>query len=94
MGMPRRYYHYPPEFQALNVLSSAGASVLGVGYLIPVIYLLWSLKYGPAAGANPWNAKGLEWQTSSPPITRNFEKMPVVTEEAYDYSGKEEAALV
>jgi len=94
MGMPRRYYHYPPEFQALNVLSSAGASILGVGYLIPVIYLLWSLKHGPMAGPNPWNATGLEWQTSSPPITQNFEKTPVVTQEAYDYAAKEEASLV
>jgi len=93
MGMPRRYYHYPPEFQALNVLSSAGASVLGVGYLIPVIYLLWSIKYGPAAGPNPFNAKGLEWQTQSPPITQNFETTPVVTEEAYDYSGEEGATV-
>jgi cytochrome c oxidase subunit 1 len=94
MGMPRRYYHYPPEFQTLNVLSSAGASILGVGYVIPVIYLVWSLKHGPMAGPNPWNATGLEWQTSSPPITQNFEKTPVVTQEAYDYAGREEAALV
>ena len=94
MGMPRRYYHYPPEFQALNVLSSAGASILGVGYVIPVIYLIWSLKHGPMAGPNPWNATGLEWQTSSPPITQNFETTPVVTREAYDYARAEEESLV
>ncbi len=46
MGMPRRYHVYPPEFQVFNVLSSAGASVLGLGYLMPFVYLLWSLKYG------------------------------------------------
>ena len=51
MGMPRRYHVYPPEFQVLNVLSSAGASILGIGYLIPFIYLLWSLKYGQHAPA-------------------------------------------
>jgi cytochrome c oxidase subunit 1 len=94
MGMPRRYYHYPPEFQALNVLSSAGASILGVGYVIPVIYLIWSLKHGLMAGPNPWNATGLEWQTSSPPITQNFETTPVVTREAYDYARAEEESLV
>ena len=42
LGMPRRYAVYPPEFQVLNVMSSAGASILGVGYLIPLIYLIWS----------------------------------------------------
>ncbi len=94
LGMPRRYYAYPPEFQVLNVMSSAGASVLGVGYLIPVIYLIYSLKYGAIAPANPWNATGLEWKTPSPPPTQNFEKVPVVEEEAYDYSKFEEAAIV
>jgi cytochrome c oxidase subunit I len=93
LGMPRRYYAYPPEFQVLNVMSSAGASVLGVGYLIPVIYLVWSLKYGALAPDNPWNATGLEWRTQSPPITQNFERTPVVTEEAYDFSRFEEATL-
>ncbi|MHB8652672.1 MAG: cytochrome c oxidase subunit I [Terriglobia bacterium] len=90
LGMPRRYAVYPPEFQVLNVMSSAGASILGIGYLIPLIYLTWSMRYGPLAGPNPWKAKGLEWQTPSPPPTENFEETPVVTEEAYAYS-KEEA---
>jgi cytochrome c oxidase subunit 1 len=94
MGMPRRYYHYPREFQTLNVLSSAGASILGVGYVIPVIYLLWSLKRGPVATANPWGATGLEWRTPSPPITQNFIKTPIVTLEAYEYDVREEATLV
>jgi cytochrome c oxidase subunit 1 len=86
LGMPRRYAVYPAEFQVLNVLSSAGASILGVGYLIPLIYLMWSMRYGPAAGPNPWGAKGLEWETPSPPPTENFEEIPIVTEEAYDYA--------
>jgi len=86
LGMPRRYHAYPPEFQILNVMSSAGASILGVGYLIPMVYFLWSLRYGVVASANPWQATGLEWQTPSPPPTENFERTPLVTEEAYDYS--------
>jgi cytochrome c oxidase subunit 1 len=85
LGMPRRYHFYPDEFQVLNVMSTAGASVLAVGYVIPLIYLIWSLRYGPAAGENPWQAKGLEWQTTSPPPTENFPVTPVVTEEAYAY---------
>ena len=86
LGMPRRYHAYPPEFQVLNVLSSAGASILGVGYLLPMIYLMWSLRYGRIAGSNPWGAVGLEWTTTSPPPTENFAETPIVTWEAYDYS--------
>jgi cytochrome c oxidase subunit 1 len=85
LGQPRRYHAYAPEFQVLNVMSTAGASILGLGYIIPLIYFLWSMKYGPKAGNNPWRATGLEWQTSSPPPTFNFEKTPIVTEEAYSY---------
>jgi cytochrome c oxidase subunit 1 len=89
LGMPRRYAVYPEEFQVLNVMSSAGASILGIGYLIPCVYLIWSMRYGPVAGANPWGAKGLEWEIPSPPPTENFEEIPVVTEDAYAYGAKE-----
>lgn len=85
LGMPRRYHAYPAEFQVLNVMSSAGASILAVGYAIPLVYLIWSLWYGPVAGKNPWGAKGLEWESASPPPTFNFDQTPVVTEEAYEY---------
>src|SRR5215212_2549716 len=64
LGMPRRYHAYPPEFQVLNVLSSAGASILALGYLLPMAYFAWSLRYGAVAGDNPWNAAGLEWKTA------------------------------
>jgi cytochrome c oxidase subunit 1 len=89
MGMPRRYHMYPEEWQVLNVLSTAGATILGVGYFIPTIYLLWSLKKGAVAGDNPWGATGLEWQTQSPPVTENFPVTPVVTEPAYAYAHQE-----
>jgi cytochrome c oxidase subunit I len=85
LGMPRRYHSYVPEFQVLNVMSTAGASVLGFGYLLPLIYLAWSAKYGKIAGPNPWGAVGLEWTTPSPPPTENFEETPTVTWDAYDY---------
>ena len=86
MGMPRRYHAYPEEFQPLNILSSAGASILGVGYLLPVCYLLWSLKWGRVSGTNPWGATGLEWEIPSPPPTENFTEVPHVTWEPYDFS--------
>jgi cytochrome c oxidase subunit I len=93
LGQPRRYHAYAPEFQVLNVMSTAGASILGLGYLIPLIYLLYSMKYGPKAGNNPWKATGLEWQTTSPPPTFNFDQTPVVTGPAYEYSKEEEAEV-
>jgi cytochrome c oxidase subunit 1 len=93
LGMPRRYHAYPEEFQVLNVMSSAGASILAVGYVIPLIYLVWSMRYGKRAPANPWGATGLEWTTLSPPPTHNFYDTPVVTEEPYVYS-HEEAQVV
>ena len=79
LGMPRRYHVYPEEFQVLNVMSTAGASILGFGYMIPMAYLAWSLRYGKRAEANPWHAEGLEWQTTSPPPTENFHGPVVVT---------------
>ncbi len=85
LGMPRRYHAYPPEFQVLNVLSTAGASILAIGYLLPALYLLWSLRYGKIAGANPWQAAGLEWTVQSPPLAENFIETPIVDFEAYAY---------
>lgn len=85
LGMNRRYYHYAPEFQLLNIMSTAGASILAAGYLFPFSYLLWSLKYGRRAPANPWGATGLEWQTPSPPPTHNFDVTPHVTRNPYQY---------
>lgn len=85
LGMPRRYHVYPEEFQVLHVLSTAGATVLGIGFILPVFYLLYSLKFGKVAGDNPYNAVGLEWDTTSPPPLHNFESMPLVEHEAYQY---------
>ncbi len=86
-GMPRRYASYPPEYQLLNILSSLGAVLLAVGYLLPALYLIPSLWVGKAAGPNPWRATGLEWQTPSPPPEHNFDKTPVVTTGPYNYPG-------
>ena len=94
LGMPRRYHAYPPEFQVFNVLSSAGATILGIGTLIPVIYLVWSMRYGRHAEANPWHLPGLEWRTQSPPPTENFIVSPVVTWEAYEFAPPEEMEVV
>jgi cytochrome c oxidase subunit 1 len=59
-----------------------------------MIYLVWSMRYGPTAPANPWKATGLEWRTSSPPPTENFPATPVVTWEAYDFAPGEEVEKI
>jgi cytochrome c oxidase subunit I len=85
-GMPRRYHSYPEEFQLLHVLSSAGAILLAIGYLMPLGYLAWSLRFGKLAQADPWQATGLEWQTDSPPPVHNFSRQPEVTRGPYAYT--------
>jgi cytochrome c oxidase subunit 1 len=84
-GMPRRYYNYLPEFQSLHVLSTIGAYILGIGFLITAIYLLASFKKKADAPANPWGANTLEWQTVSPPPYYNFHEAPVIEEGPYEY---------
>jgi cytochrome c oxidase subunit 1 len=84
-GAPRRYHIYPPEFQFLHVCSSLGAVVLGLGYMMPIVYLFHSAIWGKTAGPNPWGASGLEWTTTSPPPEHNFAVQPIVDSEAYNY---------
>lgn len=85
-GMPRRYPYYPPEFQMFNILSTAGATIQGVGYAMPVFYMIASLFFGRDVGPNPWRATGLEWQTASPPPEHNFHELPIVTHPPYEYA--------
>ncbi len=95
LGMPRRYhFYYPaPEWQFYHILSTAGSTVLGFGYLLPVLYLTYSLFKGKRSGQNPWNAHGLEWtHTSSPPITENFAEPVLVTDNVYDYNPEADSA--
>jgi cytochrome c oxidase subunit I len=85
LGMPRRYHQYPAQFQDLNIVSSIGAAVLAISYLMPLFYFARSLRDGPPAGPNPWGATGLEWTTASPPPKHNFAATPIVTEGPYAY---------
>ncbi|QQO23433.1 cbb3-type cytochrome c oxidase subunit I [Bradyrhizobium diazoefficiens] len=85
LGMPRRSYAYPEDWQSWNLLSSAGASILAVAYFLPLLYLGWSLFWERKADANPWRATGLEWITSSPPPKHNFERTPIVQLGPYSY---------
>ena len=84
-GMPRRYFNYPERFQALNVASTAGASVLAIGFLIILVYILVSLKHGAVAGPNPWGSRGYEWLTPSPPPLENFDVLPEFERGPHEY---------
>lgn len=85
LGMPRRYHVYAPEFQVLNVLSTAGAGFLAIAYLMPLFYLGYALRHGKAAGPDPWGVIGLEWTVDSPPPKLNFARTPIVEEPPYNY---------
>jgi cytochrome c oxidase subunit I len=86
MGMPRRVYEYPREMQWLNVLSTAGASLLGFGFGLIGLYLLWSLRYGQRAPADAWGSRGFEWHSASPPVPSNFTEVPRFERDAHDYT--------
>jgi cytochrome c oxidase subunit 1 len=83
-GMPRRYYNYLPEFQGLHRLSTLGAFVLGLGFLLTAFYLWRALRNGKRAADNPWGALTLEWKTASPVPYYNFKVAPRVTAGPYD----------
>jgi len=80
MGMPRRVYTYPAEMGVggLNLLSTIGAFVFALGVLLFLLNIGRSLRSGPPAGDNPWDAPALEWSTSSPPPVYNFATIPQV----------------
>ncbi|MBN1959063.1 MAG: cytochrome c oxidase subunit I [Desulfuromonadales bacterium] len=87
-GMPRRYYDYLPEFQALNLVATVGSWILAAGILL-MFYNLWQgIRRGRPVGNNPWGGATLEWQIPSPPPLENFgAEDPVVTKGPYDYKG-------
>jgi len=91
-GMPRRYYHYLPQFQTLHVIATVGSWILVLGLIIMFVNLFLALRNGTKSSANPWGGETLEWTTPSPPPLENFEEIPVVTKGPYDYSKYEKAA--
>lgn len=80
MGMPRRIYTYSANLglQTMNEWMTFGAFLLGIGILISIINLFYSLRHGEIAGNNPWNADGLEWAMSSPPPDYEVLHIPAV----------------
>ncbi|ACY15234.1 cytochrome c oxidase subunit I [Haliangium ochraceum] len=91
-GMPRRYYTYPEQYQWLNVLSTAGASILGLGLVLTLGYLLLALRGGRPAPRNPWGSRSYEWLAPTPPPVHNFAEPPRFERGPYDYHRPEEPA--
>jgi cytochrome c oxidase subunit 1 len=84
MGMPRRYFDYLPQFTFGHQVSTIGGYILAVGLFI-MIFNLFKGRKGPVALANPWGGKTLEWQIPSPPPHENFDEVPVITGEPYNF---------
>ena len=84
-GMPRRYFDYLPKWQELHMLSSIGAYLLGLGYIISILNFVIAAFKGKKAERNPWKARTLEWQIQSPPLHYNFNEIPKITKWPYDY---------
>jgi cytochrome c oxidase subunit 1 len=90
MGMPRRVFEYARNLQTLNDWASISSFLLGGSILIFLINFIWSTGFARVkAAANPWNARGLEWQVSSPPPPQNFAHIPVVLSGPYEYGVKD-----
>ena len=91
LGMPRRYYAYPPEWQSWNLLSSAGASILAVAYVLPLFYLGWSIFYGRRAGANPCRPPGSNGRPRRRRQSTISSARPVVTTAPYQYEPEDDS---
>ncbi|MEN9250336.1 MAG: cytochrome c oxidase subunit I [Gloeomargarita sp. GXS_bins_116] len=91
-GMPRRVAMYDPQFTTLNQICTIGAFILAFSVLPFLINVIWSWRWGPKAGGNPWQALTLEWTTDSPPLIENWHQLPVLTHGPYDY-GKQRAEV-
>jgi cytochrome c oxidase subunit 1 len=84
-GMPRRVFDYDEAFGDMNLFISIASFVLGASFILFVYNMMTSWVRGPIAEANPWHARTLEWQVSSPPPIFNFDEIPQVVGGPYEY---------
>jgi cytochrome c oxidase subunit 1 len=84
-GMPRRVAFYEDQFANWNLFMSISSFVLGASFILFVYNVIVSWKSGPPAEANPWRSLTLEWQVSSPPPVFNFDEIPQVVGNPYEY---------
>ncbi|MGZ4375587.1 MAG: cytochrome c oxidase subunit I [Gaiellaceae bacterium] len=84
-GMPRRVADYAHRFADINLFISIASFGLGASTLVFLYNMAKSWKYGPIADSNPWRSMTLEWQVSSPPPIFNFDEIPQVVGNPYEY---------
>jgi cytochrome c oxidase subunit 1 len=79
-GMPRRYYRYPEGtgWDFWNLVATIGAFLIALSIAVFMVNVVRSLARGKKAGADPWDARTLEWATPSPPPHYNFAEVPTV----------------
>jgi cytochrome c oxidase subunit 1 len=86
LGQPRRVFEYARNLQTLNDISSVSAFLLGASFLIFIFNFVWSVYIDPVkAPDNPWDSRGLEWQTPTPVPWFDFVRIPVVMSDPYRY---------
>jgi cytochrome c oxidase subunit 1 len=83
--MPRRVADYASQFGDWNLLISCFSFMLGAAQLVFLYNMIVSWRFGPKAGPNPWHARTIEWQVSSPPPRFNFDEIPRVVGGPYEY---------
>jgi len=84
-GMPRRYYDHLPQFHTDHVIATVGSWILVAGLLLMFGNLFWSIFRGKKVGMNPWGGATLEWQIPTPPPHENFEEVPYIDHDPYDF---------
>ncbi len=84
-GQQRWAPTYPPYMHPLNLAISIAAWVLGIGFVLHAIHIVWAWRQGPKAVDNPWNGRTLEWMIPSPPPMNDFDEIPEIVDSFYDY---------
>lgn len=86
LGMPRRYYDYLPEYHIYHLVSTIGSWILILGLIIMFGNFIYALLKGEQTSeVNPWGGETLEWHVPTPPPLENFDEIPTVETDPYQY---------
>jgi cytochrome c oxidase subunit 1 len=61
-----------------NRVASVGSFILAIGVFLFLVNVWHTTRKAPKAPLDPWDARSLEWMTSSPPKEHNFDVVPTV----------------